>query len=381
MHGQRCGPPPLEGVRVVDLTRLLPGPYCTWQLAALGAEVIRVETPGSDYTRDLPPRAGPHSAFFAAINRGKRSVCLDWRSEHGREALLALLGTADVVVEGFKPGVMERIGLGADTLRQCFPRLILASISGYGHTGPMRTTPGHDLNYLGYAGVVAAAGGLAPSPVQIADLAGGALPAALAICAALVGRQRSGQGAWLDLSMTEGAMALMAPHLAVALAEGRDLRPGQELLSGGYAGYRSYACADGGLVTVAPLEAKFLDALEAALGPVRPEHEALTALFLTRPRDEWVQLLGEACVGPALRAHELPVHPQHQARGVFQDVYGVPMPRAPFPWAASVEVPVLGQDTEAVLGALGLAPELLAQVLAEHHAAVAPPGGVGPRSG
>lgn len=357
------GPAPLHGVRVVDLSRLLPGPYCSWQLAALGAEVIRVEAAGSDYTRDMRPTAGPHGAFFAAINRGKRSVLLDWRRPWGREALLALIGTSDVLIEGFKPGVMARAGLDPRALCERFPRLVLASISGFGQTGPLAQAPGHDLNYVGLAGIGAAAGGLDPIPVQVADLAGGALPAALAICAALVGRAQTGRGAWLDLSMTEGALALMAPHLAVALAEDRDLRPGGELLSGGYAAYRSYRCADGGIVSVAPLEPKFMAALQEAVGPLEPDEPTLTRLFLTRPRDEWAALLGEACVAPALRARELPAHPQHHARGAFEDVYGVPMARAPYPWPSSAAVPALGEHTAEVLAGLALDEATRAAVL------------------
>lgn len=361
-------PPPLAGVRVLDLSRLLPGPYCTWTLAALGAEVIRVEPPtGGDYTRELPPVIDGHGVFFAAINRGKRSVTLDLRREEGREVFLALLKTADVLVEGFKPGVLAEIGLDPARLREEHPRLITCSITGYGQTGPLALEPGHDLNYQGYAGIIAAAGGEgAPWPVQVADLAGGAQSAALAIVAALLGRATHGRGATLDCSMTEGAMALLAPHLATALAESRDLSPGGELLTGGYSAYRSYPCADGGWITVAPLEPKFMARLVGILSALREDGEALDtseeglrALFLTRPRDEWVTLLRGACVGPALTAQELPSHPQHVARGAFEPVLGLPMVRAPFPWAQSAEVPRLGEGNRTILGALGLSEALL----------------------
>jgi alpha-methylacyl-CoA racemase len=361
-------PPPLLGVRVLDLSRLLPGPYCTWTLAALGAEVIRIEPPtGGDYTRELPPVIDGHGVFFAAINRGKRSVTLDLRREEGREVFRALLKTADVLVEGFKPGVMGEIGLDPAELCAEHPRLILCSITGYGQTGPLAFEPGHDLNYQGYAGIIAAAGGEGtPWPVQVADLAGGAQSAALSIVAALLGRLSHGRGAWLDCSMTEGSMALLTPHLATALAESRDLNPGGELLTGGYSAYRSYPCADGGWLTVAPLEPKFMARLVGVLSARAEEgaeldtsEEGFRRLFLTRPRDEWVRLLQGCCVGPALGAQELPTHPQHVARSVFEPVLGLPMVRAPFPWAQSPMVPGLGEGNQAILGPLDLPASLI----------------------
>ncbi|MCB9791909.1 MAG: CoA transferase [Alphaproteobacteria bacterium] len=348
-------PGPLHGVRVVDLTRLLPGPFCTWYLSALGAEVIRVDPPGGgDYSRELPPVVEGHGVFFAAINRGKRSVVLDTRSDEGRALLHKLLETADVLVEGFKPGRLAAAGLDPAALRARHPKLVIASISGYGQTGPYAHEPGHDLNYLGLAGVVAAAGPGAPYPVQVADLAGGALTASTAICAALVEVARGGEGRWLDISMAEGALGLMAPHLATAAAEGRDLQPGGELLSGGYGAYRTYAARDGGLLTVAPLEPKFQARMAAALGlPVLdPDPAAMAALFATRDRDDWVRLLQGCCVDAALTASEIAAHPQHQARGAFERVLGVLMPKAPFPWAPEPHVARLGEHTQAILATL-----------------------------
>lgn len=351
-------PAPLHGVRVVDLSRLLPGPFCSWVLGSLGAEVLRVEPPNSgDYTRDMPPVVSGHGVFYAAINRGKRSIALDWRVPEGLDALRRLLHTADVLIEGFKPGAMRAAGLDPAALRESHPRLVIASISGYGQTGAMATEPGHDLNYLGLAGIVAAdeVGG-APYPVQVADLAGGALMAAVGINAALFQRERSGQGSWLDISMTEGAMALMGPHIATALGGDRDLSPGDELLSGGYAAYRTYRCADGKLITMAPLEPKFLAQFCALAGldGAGLDAPSLARLFASRSRDAWVELLRGVCVGPALAARELPDHPLHRSRAAFEPVLGVPMPRSPFPWAASAEVATLGADTAALLGGLGL---------------------------
>ena len=214
-------PPPLSGVRVIDLSRLLPGPFCTWYLSALGAEVIRIERPGQgDPTRVIPPFVDGQSVFHASLNRGKASVALDTREALGQEALLRLVETADVVVESFRPGTLQGTGLAPQELRERFPRLIVASITGFGQTGPLATEPGHDLNFAGYSGMIAGEGRHEPPLLQVADLAGGALSACIGILAALIGRERTGEGRTVDVSMTEGALALMGPHLAMARAEG-----------------------------------------------------------------------------------------------------------------------------------------------------------------
>ncbi len=363
-------PGPLRGLRVLDLSRLLPGPFCSWYLSALGAEVIRVEPPDtSDYTWNLPPLLQGQSVFFAAVNRGKKSVALELREPAGLEAFRALLEGADVLLEGFRPGSLARIGLVPEELLQRYPKLVICSLSGFGQTGPLAQEPGHDLNYLGYAGVVAADGRGAPHPVQIADLAGGALTAALAICAALLGRDREGGTRLLDVSMTEGALSLLAPHLAMAVSEDRDLRPQGEMLTGGLASYRSYRCADGGWITLGPIEPKFWMRFVAQLeAPVAPEPEALAALFATRSRDSWVRSLQACCVGPALTAREVSEHPQHVARGSFEEVLGIPMARAPFPWSTSPQVPFLGEHTRAILGDAGVDVDALVEAgIAKQH--------------
>ena len=369
-------PGPLDGVRIVDISRLLPGPYCTWLLGSLGAEVIRVESPaGGDPARGMPPIVSGHGVFHAALDRGKRSVALDLRHPLGVEAFRTMLDSADVLVESFRPGTLARAGLAPDALRVDRPHLVACSITGFGQTGPLRDHPGHDLNYQGYAGIVAACGGdpIFPYPVQVADVAGGSLMATVGILAALLERERTGAGRWLDVSMTEGALALFAPHLAMALAEERDHLPGGEMLTGGYGGYRTYRCADGGLVTVAPLEPKFWSSLVAALGgeaPDTPVPEALASLFARRPRDAWVDLLKEACVGPVLQAREVPGLEHFTARGAFETVLGIPMAKAPFPWSARSGVRQLGEDTRPVLSALGLDVDAMIRA----GAAAVPPG-------
>lgn len=356
---------PLEGVRVVDLSRLLPGPACTWYLHGLGAEVIKVEEPaGGDYLRHVPPFGEDGvGVWFSALNAGKRSIALDLRAPAHRAALRALLGRADVLLEGFRPGVMARLGLDPDELSRSFPRLVIASLSGYGQTGPLAPEPGHDLNYVGLAGLLALPArheGVPDVPgVQVADLAGGALTAALGIVAALFERARTGRGRWLDLSMTEGAMALAVTELASAWA-GQPARPGEGTLTGGLPNYSVYRCQDGRLLSVAALEPRFWEALGRAIGEVPIERDALAALFASRPRDAWVAALGGACVAPVLELDEVSEHPQHRARGAVVGEGTGRRLRPPFLGAAVGEsAPALGQHTEAELRASGFDPTLL----------------------
>src|SRR5690349_2059024 len=208
----------LRGIRVLDLSRLLPGPFLTMILADMGADVVKVEDPRvGDYLRAFPPAKGGVAGRYLAVNRGKRSLALDLKLPAGRDALLEMAKRADVVVESFRPGVMDKLGVGYAALAERNPKIVVCSISGYGGTGPYVHRAGHDLDYIGLAGVLAMTGPAGAAPqmpgVQIADLAGGALWSATAILAALVGRQRTGKGAHLDISMTEGALALLAAEI------------------------------------------------------------------------------------------------------------------------------------------------------------------------
>lgn len=349
----------LEGIRVIDLSRLLPGPACTWYLYGLGAEVIKVEDPvGGDYLRHVPP-FGPDGlgAWFTALNAGKRSVALDLKEAGDRAAFRALLRDADVLLEGFRPGVMARLGLDPAELCQSFPRLVIASLTGFGQTGPLAEEPGHDLDYCALAGLLSLAarhGGVPDVPgVQVADLAGGALTTALAITAALVERARTGRGQWLDVSMTEGALALALPALASTWA-GEPPKPGAETLSGGLPLYGLYRCADDRVLALAALEPKFWQRLVEVIGPVPLEREALTELFLTRPRDAWVALLRGACVAPVLELPEVSELPLHRARGAIVGEGSARRIRPPFPGARVGELaPGLGEHTEAELRRVG----------------------------
>lgn len=328
----------LEGINVLDLSRLLPGPFLTMILADMGADVVKVEAPGiGDYLRPMHPAKHGMSGRFLALNRNKRSLVLDLKSEDGRDALLRMAERADVIVESFRPGVMDRLGIGYQALRARNPRLVLCSISGFGQSGPYRDRAGHDLNYAGLAGVLAMGGARGGAPavpgVQIADLAGGALWSATGILGALLGRERSGEGAHLDISMTEGALALLATEVGNLDCD-PEVPPsrGNQSLNGGLACYRIYETGDGKHLAVGALEPKFWLAFNRALGreahvgelaaaPEQQERIAaeIAAILRTRGRDEWVAALAahDCCCEPVLELDEVVQHPLHQARGVF----------------------------------------------------------------
>jgi alpha-methylacyl-CoA racemase len=351
----------LAGIRVLDLSRLLPGPFATWLLQAHGAEVVKLEEPrGGDYLRWIPPFEGEHGAMFTALNRDKRSVTLDLRQPEGQQALLSLLPRFDVVLESFRPGVLARFGLDFERLHQLHPRLVLASLTGFGQDGAWAGQPGHDLNFEGLAGLLAPAarsGGVPALPgLPVADLAGGSLMAAFTITAALLQRERTGRGARLDLSMTDGAATLIYPFVATTRAMPEPPPPGGDMLTGGHACYGVYRCADERLITVAALEPQFLKLLlqETGLGPAPPDRAALSAVFATQPRDHWVERLAPACVAPLLELDELLEGSLVASRGVLGlDEHGL--------WAAPPEglpvrgpAPALGAHSRAELEAAGL---------------------------
>jgi len=334
---------PLSGIRILDLTRLLPGAFCTMLLADMGADVIKVEEPGTgDYMRWTPPLvsqgagAPGQSVLFNALNRNKRSLTLNLKSDAGRELLLDLCETAAVLVEGNRPGVMERLGLGWDALRARNSRLVMCSITGYGQDGPFASRAGHDINYTATAGVLGLNGETSRAPVplsvQVADIGGGGLQPAVAILGALVAVERGGEGRRLDVSMTDGAVSWLALPLAQAGA-GEQVGRGAQRLSGRYACYRVYTCGDGRHFSVGALEPKFWGALCVALG--KPDlvglqfaegdeqvraHREMEAVFASRPRDDWaLELAGlDACCEPVLELHEVAAHPQVAARRLIE---------------------------------------------------------------
>jgi alpha-methylacyl-CoA racemase len=340
---------PLSGVRVLDLSRLIPGPFCTLILSDLGATVDKLEDPHvGDYLRVFPPAKRGLSGRFNALNRDKRSLCLDLKKPDGRDALLRLCKRYDVVVESFRPGVLDKLGVGFSSLSRENPRLIMLSISGYGQDGPLRDKAGHDLNYISLAGVTGLAG---PSdrppptpPIQLADIAGGALFGAVGILAALYEREKSGRGQQVDVSMCEGALAFLIPDLGNFDASGRAPRRGGEMLNGGAACYGIYRTKDGRFLSLGALEPKFWSAFNQAIGrPVDLSElvgdetvqarvrNQIQSILEQKTRDEWEQILvGDVCVEPVLAPDELQRHPQHVARGMFFELDGLQQTRTPF---------------------------------------------------
>lgn len=375
----------LAGIRVLDLTRLLPGAFCTMLLAEQGAEVIKVEQPGSgDYLRWHPPLVAGQSVVFNALNRNKRAVTLNLKSGEGRGLFERLVATADVVVEGNRPGVMDRLGLGWDRLRQLRPGLVLCSITGYGQTGPLAQRAGHDLNYMALAGALAlnAPAGADPHPlaVQVADIGAGGVGAAAAILAALLGVARGGQGEHLDVSMTDGALTWLAMVVSEQHGGGEPAAAGRNRLTGRFPCYRVYRCADGGYLSVAALEAKFWAALVEAVG--RPDlagrqmdesaaaHAQLESLFAAASRDEWTRRLAglDVCVEPLLTIEEVEQHPHFVARGlVHRGPGGTRLGPAVRPAGELPEeaAPALGQHNAEVYGEFGIDARELDRLAAE----------------
>lgn len=362
---------PLDGVRILDLTRLLPGPVCSLHLADLGADVIKIEDTGNG---DYMP-----AAARAIINRNKRGLRLDLKNPGGRKAFLALAATADVVMEGFRPGVMERLGIGYADLAELNPRIVYCRITGYGQDGPFRDLAGHDLNYCGYAGVADQMGADAATPalsnLPVADLLGGSLTAAMGILAALFDAARSGQGREVDIALADSVLAHAVMPLATLATEGRTRPAGTDTLTGGVPCYAQYATADGRFLAVGALERKFWDAFCAALG--RPD---LQELHRTRDIDksEWVwgevattiasQSLAywtekfratDCCVSPVLKLEEALQLEQFRARGMVHEtshpVYGAvtqvacPVKMSGYEFSIRLPAPQPGEHSDPIL--------------------------------
>ncbi|AWI78566.1 carnitine dehydratase [Parazoarcus communis] len=370
---------PLSGLRILDLTRLLPGPLATQHLADYGAEVIKIEDTGAgDYARTMGAMAGDSSYFYQVVNRNKQSLRLDLKQEAGRAVFLRLVETADAVVEGFRPGVMDKLGLGYAQLAEINPRLVFCSITGYGQTGPYALRAGHDINYIGYAGVLdqigVAGGAPAISNLQIGDLLGGTMAAVVGMLVALLDARSSGRGRHVDVAMTDAALAHAIFPLVEVLAQGAVRPRGEDLLTGGVPCYGVYETADGRHMAVGALEEKFWYLLCDTLGrpDLKPAHldtgaagaaarDELSVIFRGRSQHDWSTLFDQidCCVTPVLRLEESLSNPQVQARGMVVEVGGVRqfgppvklsghVPPAPSP------APGAGADTDALLSGLGL---------------------------
>ncbi|MDR0479256.1 MAG: CoA transferase [Burkholderiaceae bacterium] len=369
---------PLRGVRVLDLTRLLPGPLGTQYLADMGADVIKIEDTGAgDYA---------HPALRAVCNRNKRGLQLDLKHPDGQAALVALARTADVLIEGFRPGVTERLGADYATLSRHNPRLVYCSLSGYGQDGPLRDAAGHDINYTGYTGVADQIGSAPDAPalsnLPIADVMGGALTAALGILAALYDAQRSGRGRYLDIALADGALAGAVVALATLNEHGATRPAGGDALSGALACYHQYRTHDGRYLAVGALEPKFWQAFcEQVLGrpdlvqwhrDPRPSQQESVRAELQRIIGEqslayWRERLSgvDCCVTPVLKLEETLTHPHFIARGMVRrtmhPVYGEmahlasPIRMSGHTFDITRQAPLPGEHTREILRQAGYA--------------------------
>jgi crotonobetainyl-CoA:carnitine CoA-transferase CaiB-like acyl-CoA transferase len=365
----------LQGVRVVDLTRLLPGGYATMLLADLGAEVVKIETPGvGDWTREPSPIFGGTNALFAQINRNKKSLVLDLKADEGREVLLRLAERSAALVEGFRPGVAARLGIDYGAVRKRNPRIVYCSLSGYGQTGPNRDRPGHDINYVGEAGLLGVNNGQKPCvpPLPFSDLTG-AIFTALTMAAGMKGAADTGAGAYIDLSMSDTIVSLLTVHFAQMFQAGKPPSLADAYLLGGHPCYTVYRTADGQHLTVGALEPKFWKSLCEALGCPQytgKQHDPgmreqiladFRTIFATRARDEWVEALAAADVpvGAVRTLAEVERGDQAEARGLFhQRAFGVKEVAFPAEIHGAHEsvdrpAPKLGEHTDEVLGLAG----------------------------
>lgn len=373
---------PLAGVRVLDLTRLLPGPLGTMHLADLGADVVKIEDTGAgDYAS--------HSVR-ALVNRNKRAIRIDLKHAQGVATLLRLCRDADVLVEGFRPGVMQRLGVGYEAVAAVNPRIVYCSISGFGQTGPLSDTPGHDLNYASLAGVadqIGNAAGSALSNLPVADLLGGTMTAVAGILAALFDAARSGRGRHVDIAMADGVLAHAVLPLAGLHQHGQVARIGQSALTGALACYGYYRTADDRQVAVGALEPKFWHDLcrlleRPDLAPLHRSGDAATeerlraelaAIFGARPLAHWRALFqdGVGCVTPVLRIDETLEHPHFRARGMriaadeaSPPQLGCPIKMTGFEPAMPRPAPRAGEHTDEILRQAGLDASTVAELRA-----------------
>ena len=370
---------PLHGIKIVEFAALGPAPMGAMILADLGAEVVRIE-------RKLPPGAKAGSELFDPrldiLNRSRRVVTLDLKKPEGLAAARQLIAGADILIEGFRPGVMERLGLGPDECLGTNPRLVFGRMTGWGQTGPLANAAGHDINYLSLSGALHAIGEPGGKPVVplnlVADCGGGAMLLVVGVLAALLEARTSGQGQVVDAAMTDGSALLMTMMYTLkAMGEWTQQR-GSNLLDGGAHFYDTYRCADGKYISIGPIEPQFYALFLDKTGLADPDFSQqwdrarwpelkvrLAAHLATRSRDEWCALLEgtDACVAPVLDMDEAPEHPHNRARGTFIEVGGVvqpaPAPRFSRSTPARPRPPLTGATGEDVLADWGFTPDAL----------------------
>ncbi len=331
---------PLHDVRVIELAGLGPAPFCSMVLADLGAQVLRIDRPSAT------PPAEPRTNAWDVLNRNRSGVAVDLRSDDGVALVRELASSADVLVEGFRPGVAERLGLGPEDLHATNPGLVYGRMTGWGQEGPLAPRAGHDLTYLALSGALAHIGRVDQPPTPplnlVADFGGGGMLLAMGILAALVERGGSGRGQVVDAAMVDGAALLMAPLFGAWSSGFWNEARGTNLLDSGAPFYDVYECADGGWLAIGAIEPQFyaqlLDGLGLAGDETLPDqndssrwpelHERIAAVVRTRSRDDWAEQFEgtDACVAPVLTMGEAPEHPHALARGAFADVEGVPQP-------------------------------------------------------
>lgn len=368
---------PLHGIRIVEFAALGPAPMGCMILADLGAEVVRIE-------RKLPAGAKPASELFDPkidiLNRSRRVVSLDLKKPEGLAAAKQLAASADVLIEGFRPGVMERLGLGPDDCLAANPRLVYGRMTGWGQTGPLANSAGHDINYLSLSGALHAIGEPGGKPVVplnlVADCGGGAMLLVVGVLAAALEARTSGKGQVVDAAMTDGSALLMTMMYTLKAMGNWTQERGSNLLDGGAHFYDTYRCADGKYISIGPIEPQFYTLFLHKTGITDPDFKQqwerarwpelktrLAAHLETRTRDEWCALLegSDACVAPVLDMDEAPEHPHNQARGTFIEVGGViqpaPAPRFSRSIPAQPRPPVVGATGADVLSDWGFAPD------------------------
>jgi crotonobetainyl-CoA:carnitine CoA-transferase CaiB-like acyl-CoA transferase len=373
----------LNGLKMLDLSRLLPGPYCSLLLADLGMEVLKVEDPElGDYSRFMGLMGKRDSAIFQSLNRNKKSMTLNLKKKEGREIFHKLIETYDIVLEGFRPGVMDRLGIGYRELERKNPRVILCSLSGYGQDGPYRERSGHDINYIGLGGVLDIIGQKNGDPVvpgvQIGDLGGGGMMAAIAILAAALCRERTGKGQCLDISMLDGVISWLSMHAGKYFMDKELPKKGQMPLSGRYACYQVYRTKDERHMSLGALEPKFWKNFCEAIGRqdltdkqyIEGEErlriiDEIQTIFKAKNQEVWVHFFKnvDACCEPVLTFEEVFQHPQvlhrkmvvaseHPVEGKVLQV-GNPIKSSEYPPEIRIPSPGRGEHTLEVLKEIG----------------------------